>query len=157
MKRQVQGGRRFRAGVGAAIFNTSGQVLALERRDVAGAWQLPQGGLKRGETLDQALFREVREETGLFPRHLEKKFEAPVWMGYELPGDLRSRKTGRGQVHKWFFLALVGDERAIKLKRHGEFKAWRWSDLADLAGSVVEFRRTVYLELVRMAAGRSAP
>jgi len=154
MTRTARGAKRFRAGVGAVTFNGSGQVLALERRDVAGAWQLPQGGLKRSEMPDQALFREIREETGLLPRHLEKKFEAPVWMGYELPADLRSKKTGRGQVHKWVFLELVGDERGIKLKRNGEFKAWRWCDLADLADSVVEFRRAIYLELVLMAAAR---
>lgn len=156
MKRPSRGDKRFRAGVGAVIVNSSGQVLALERRDVAGAWQLPQGGVKRGETLDRALFREVREETGLYARHLAKTFEVPVWMGYELPRDLRSRKIGRGQVHKWFFLRLVGDERAIKLKRNGEFKAWRWCDFAELTASVIEFRRPVYVELVRIAAGQDA-
>jgi len=143
--------KRFRAGVGAVIQNKKGQVLAFERKDVPGAWQLPQGGLKLGETIERALFREVREETGLLRRHLKKRFEAPVWIGYEYPSNAGSKK-GRGQVHKWFFLELVGHERAIDVKPGGEFKAWRWCTLSSLARSVPPFRRGVYAELVRMAA-----
>ena len=144
--------KRFRAGVGAVILNKKGQVLAFERKDVPGAWQLPQGGLELGETVEQALFREIREETGLLRRHLRKKFEAPFWMGYEYPSGNTGNKKGRGQVHKWFFLELVGHERAIDVHPGGEFSAWRWCRLSELVDTVPSFRRGVYLELVRMAA-----
>jgi putative (di)nucleoside polyphosphate hydrolase len=144
--------KRFRAGVGAVILNKKGQVLAFERRDVPGAWQLPQGGLELGETVERALYREIREETGLLRRHLRKKFEAPVWIGYEYPSAATGTKKGRGQVHKWFFLELVGHERAIDVKPGGEFTAWRWCHLSELVDLVPSFRRSVYLELVRLAA-----
>ena len=144
--------KRFRAGVGAVIMNRKGQVLAFERRDAPGAWQLPQGGLELDETVERALFREVREETGLSRRHLRKKFEAPVWLGYEYPSSNTSSKKGRGQVHRWFFLELVGHERSIDVKPGGEFTAWRWCTLSGLVDSVPPFRRGVYRELVRLAA-----
>ena len=141
--------KRFRAGVGAVILNKKGQALAFERNGVPGAWQLPQGGLELGETVEQALFREIREETGLSRRHLRKKFEAPFWIGYEYPSAAHGTKKGRGQVHKWFFLELVGDERAIDVTPGGEFTAWRWCTLSDLVDMVPPFRRGVYRELVR--------
>ena len=144
--------KRFRGGVGAVIRNSKGQVLAFERQDLPGAWQLPQGGLALGETVDRALFREIREETGLSRRHVRKTFEVPFWIGYEYPSAASGTKKGRGQVHKWFFLELVGDERAIDVKPGGEFRAWRWCALSELVDSVAPFRRDVYLELARWAA-----
>ena len=147
--------KRFRAGVGAVIMNRKGQVLAFERRDTPGAWQLPQGGLKLGESVERALYREVREETGLLRRHLRKTFEAPFWIGYEFPPGAGTKK-GRGQVHKWFFLTFIGDESAIDLSRCIEFTAWRWCSLQALAKSVPPFRRGVYLELVRLAARKDS-
>ena len=144
--------KRFRAGVGAVILNKKGQVLAFERQDVPGAWQLPQGGLELGESVEQALYREIREETGLLRRHLRKTFEAPVWIGYEYPSGDTGNKKGRGQVHKWFFLEIVGAEGAIDVHPGGEFTAWRWCKLSELIDSVPSFRREVYIELVRMAA-----
>ncbi|OGW17937.1 MAG: hypothetical protein A3G93_08985 [Nitrospinae bacterium RIFCSPLOWO2_12_FULL_45_22] len=144
----------FRAGVGAVIYKADWLVLAFERSDRSGSWQLPQGGVEHRETLEQALFREIREETGLTRDHLTICLEVPTWMGYELPLDARSEKTGRGQIHKWFFLEFVGNEAAINLKAGGEFRAWRWSDLRELADSAVEFRRPVYSQLVAVAAAK---
>ncbi len=142
----------FRAGVGAVIYNAEYLVLALERSDLPGSWQFPQGGLDRGESLGEALFREIKEETGLTRDLLSISLEVALWMGYELPREARSRKTGRGQVHKWFFLKFIGDEAAIQLSPGGEFRAWRWMSLSELVNSVVKFRRPVYEQLAAIAA-----
>src|SRR5437667_7431009 len=113
---------RFRAGVGAVIYKAGGSVLVLERSDLPGSWQFPQGGLHAGETVEDALYREIREETGLTKEQLRQSFEVPMWIGYELPEEMRRKKTGRGQVHRWFFLELIGPDSAITLGESGEFR-----------------------------------
>ena len=85
----------FRAGVGAAIVNRSGLVLALERADMPGAWQLPQGGLQAAESPLHALFREVQEETGIPKSELELLDTYPEPLAYELPPEAWSKKTAR--------------------------------------------------------------
>jgi putative (di)nucleoside polyphosphate hydrolase len=142
---------RFRFGVGAVIRRADGLVLALERSDLSGAWQFVQGGIKRGEALRDALFREVREETGLKRSSVGTIHEVPVLLGYELPESARRRNT-RGQVHQWFFLDFIANDRVIRLEPDGEFVRFKWMPIDDVASGVVAFRRAVYQELARWAA-----
>jgi 8-oxo-dGTP pyrophosphatase MutT (NUDIX family) len=88
----------FRCGAGAVITRGDGRVLVLERTGIAGAWQFPQGGLKADETPDQGVLREIQEETGLRPDQLTPIARASRPLAYELPTEMRSRKTGIGQV-----------------------------------------------------------
>ena len=84
----------FRAGVGAAIVNRGGFVLALERADIPGAWQLPQGGLQASESPLHAVFREVQEETGIPKGELELLDTYPEPLAYELPPKPGPRRPG---------------------------------------------------------------
>jgi putative (di)nucleoside polyphosphate hydrolase len=136
----------FRANVGAVVCRHDGCVLAFERTDRPGAWQLPQGGLDEGEEPPEAVLREVQEETGIDRGQLELLCEHPELLAYELPADLRGAKTGRGQVQYWFYFGADAEPR---LPADGEFGAWRWMELRDLAAEVVVFRRPTYKELVR--------
>lgn len=140
----------FRANVGAVLCDADGRVLALERSDVPGAWQLPQGGLEEGEDPESAVLREVREESGIVPSVLSQLGRHPELLAYELPEPLRSRKTGRGQVQYWFYLRLRESSAAEpKLPADGEFRAWRWMELRELARSAVDFRRPTYEKLAK--------
>ncbi len=137
----------FRAGVGAMIVNARGEILVLERVDVPGAWQMPQGGIEAGESPRDAVMREVAEETAIPARALSMVAEAPEWLAYELPASYRSRKTGLGQVQRWYLFRFTGVDDDIR-PGHAEFRAWRWVTRSALLELAVEFRRPVYARLL---------
>lgn len=137
----------FRAGVGAMLLNRDGLVLAFERSDVVGAWQLPQGGLEASEEPVRAAYREIEEETGIRASDAELIDAYPEPLVYELPSTTRSQKTGRGQVQYWFLFRFTGLEENIDLKIGGEFRKWKWCDFQDLLNRVADFRKPVYQKL----------
>ena len=141
-------GQYFRAGAGAVIVDAAGNVLALERAHIAGAWQLPQGGLDAGEEPFDAVLREVKEETGLASRELELLGQFPELLAYELPAADRSAKTGRGQVHHWFVFRYRGRGK-IELPKDGEFTRWQWMPFPQLIAGAVGFWQPIYAKLSR--------
>lgn len=137
----------FRAGVVGVIRRADGQVLAFERADIPGAWQLPQGGLDPGESPFEAAWREVAEETGLGPDDLESVAEFPEWVAYEVPADRRSSKTGMGQVQRWFLFRPRHDQ-IVPRPDGREFSNWMWVSPAWLVDHVVDFRRAGYARVL---------
>jgi putative (di)nucleoside polyphosphate hydrolase len=152
----------FRAGVGAVVADSRGRVLALERSDYRGAWQLPQGGLEKGETPLEGVYREVVEETGLKRRALKMLGRYPELLVYELPAKAQSKKTGMGQVQYWFLLAVKKDPQAAPRPPKGEFRAARWVPFSRVVFGAAPFRKPVYekvqayFEMLFPAARRSA-
>jgi putative (di)nucleoside polyphosphate hydrolase len=141
-------GQYFRAGAGAIIRRGDGQVLVFERTENPGAWQLPQGGLEAGEDPEKAVLREVKEETGLTEENMTQVTKFRKLLSYELPKEMRSLKTGRGQAQIWFLFDLKpGAEAKIELPKEGEFSHSKWMPFEDLVEKVVEFRRPVYRRL----------
>jgi len=137
----------YRKGVGLALFDRRGLVFAAQRIDLPGdAWQMPQGGIDRGESPRQAALRELREETGT--DKVEFVAEIDEWLTYDLPADLAGRAwRGRykGQQQKWFALAFTGTDRDIDIATaHPEFRAWRWMPLDEVVEAIVPFKRPVY-------------
>jgi putative (di)nucleoside polyphosphate hydrolase len=123
------------------------EILAFERAEVAGSWQLPQGGLLRGEEPIAGAWRELMEETGLGEKDVVARVEYPEWVAYEWPEAVRlvHGRDGRrrGQVQKWFiFDALHAD---ITPSPDGsEFVDWRWVEPSWMIENVVDFRRPAY-------------
>lgn len=146
-------GQFFRANVGIVVARADGRVLALERADRPGQWQFPQGGLDVDEEPREASLRELREETGIRPELVELVAEHPDWLAYELPPDRRRRKTGRGQVQKWFLYRFLGDDADIDLEpppgQRREFVAFRWVRFADLVEEAWEVKRPTYRALLK--------
>jgi putative (di)nucleoside polyphosphate hydrolase len=137
----------FRAGVGAVVIDSGGNVLALERADASDQWQMPQGGMDRDEEPFAAAKRELWEETGLGEEDVHLVAEYPEWLVYELPSY--SRRHGRGQAQRWFLFRLTSPDTKIDLERakSKEFRRWKWTTLQRLRDETIEFRQAVYGKL----------
>ena len=158
----------FRPNVGIILLNQRSQVF-WGKRIRTHSWQFPQGGIDRGENPEQAMFRELHEEVGLFPQHVQVLARTRDWLRYEVPDrfirrDARGHYKGQKQI--WFLLQLVGHDWDLNLRAtdHPEFDAWRWNDYWVPLDVVVEFKRGVYemalTELSRFVPrcdGRSDP
>src|SRR5262245_32022017 len=111
----------FRAGAGGVITDGAGRVLVFERSDVPNQWQMPQGRLKKNEERLHAALREIKEETGIVPSRMRVVGHYPTPLIYELPIDLRTRKTGRGQVQYWFLFELADANYELRSAKSKEF------------------------------------
>jgi len=138
----------FRLNVGIVLCNAEGLVF-WGRRCGQDSWQFPQGGIRSGESAEEALYRELEEETGLRPEHVELLGRTRGWLRYRIPR--RRLRRGRrptcvGQKQIWFLLRLVGEESAVRLDAspRPEFDRWRWVDYWLPAREVVFFKREVY-------------
>lgn len=138
----------FRANVGIVLTNNTGQLFWAKRIGMD-AWQFPQGGIKPREPLEKAMYRELREEIGLLPEHVQIIGCTRDWLRYELPERFirkNSRPLCRGQKQRWYLLRLLGDENAVRLDLSDspEFDNWRWVNFWDPVNEVIEFKRKVY-------------
>ncbi len=129
------------------IVNDEGYVLAIERADTAGAWQLPQGGLDEDEEPLDAAYREIAEETGIEKADLEFLKAYPEPLVYELPREARSKKTGRGQVLYWFLFHFPGNPRAGTPTR--ESRGSQWMPLGRVVDGATTFRKPIYARLAQ--------
>jgi putative (di)nucleoside polyphosphate hydrolase len=141
--------RYFRAGVGAVVVDPRGRVLLLERSDVAGAWQFPQGGLDARESPLAAARREVQEETGIPARALRLLGRHPDLLAYELPVPAQTTRTGMGQVQYWFYFETRAVTVPLERLPPGEFRAARWTTFDRAVAQAVSFRLPLYRALRR--------
>lgn len=136
----------FRAGVVIVVRGIDDRLLAFERVDVPGSWQLPQGGVQPDEEPLAAAWRELAEETGLGPEEVMAVAEYPGWVPYEYPGHLKNSKGRLGQVQRWFLFDALRSDITPVPDGH-EFSAWQWVTRDWMLEHVVDFRKPGY-ELV---------
>jgi putative (di)nucleoside polyphosphate hydrolase len=151
----------YRRCVGVMVLNRAGlafigrRIDGPEHLDMTHAWQMPQGGIDRGEEPWPAALRELREETNI--SSVERIGEIAEWLNYDIPRDLIGQAWKgkyRGQSQKWFALRFVGDDSEIDVAspadaQEPEFAAWRWERIENLPKLVVPFKRLVYERVVR--------
>ncbi len=143
----------YRPNVGIVLLNSHNEVF-WGKRVGQHSWQFPQGGIQHGESPEQAMYRELYEEVGLLPEHVQIIGRTRDWLRYDVPEEfLRRQHTSknhrasyRGQKQIWFLLRLVGLDSDIHLRasEHPEFDAWRWVPFWIQLDSVIDFKREVY-------------
>jgi putative (di)nucleoside polyphosphate hydrolase len=151
----------FRANVGIVLIRDSGDVFLGGRSDGRG-WQFPQGGVRREESPEQALYRELREEVGLEPIDVEVLASTRSWLRYRLPRRYvrrRSEPLCIGQKQRWFLLRMVGGEDRLRfdLTTQPEFDSWRWVDYWSPVREVIYFKRNVYVRALEELGRQAFP
>ncbi|MHA6300168.1 RNA pyrophosphohydrolase [Devosia sp. CAU 1758] len=154
----------YRDCVGIAVFNAHGNVFLGHRKSAGdpdqsaahgSAWQMPQGGIDKGEDVLRAALRELHEETSITSVSLLA--EAPEWIYYDLPDDVLGQAWNgkyRGQRQRWFAFAFTGPDSEIDVDSPGggrfkpEFNAWRWEKLSRTPSLIVPFKRPAYEQVV---------
>lgn len=145
---------RYRQNVAALIVKPEGALLICERWSVPGAWQFPQGGVDEGETHEQALFREVREEVGLKPEHYEI-LDRRDGYSYLYPEDVRMKKFRKhgnhGQKQTYFLCRLRAGAPPVNVnQRPREFRAYRWIQPEEFdLDWLPSFKRDVYKRVMK--------
>lgn len=143
----------YRPCAGIMLLNADGRVFVGQRIDTTGeAWQMPQGGIDKGENPEAAALRELEEEIGVKSRHVEIIAESQDWFYYDLPDELMGKMWGgkyRGQRQKWFVMRLNASDDAVNIEtKHPEFNEWRWIDPVQLPDVIVPFKKHLYQQLL---------
>ena len=143
----------YRPNVGIVLLNSRNEVF-WGKRVGQHSWQFPQGGIQHGESPEQAMYRELHEEVGLLPEHVQIIGRTRDWLRYDVPEEYLRRQNSarvhraayRGQKQIWFLLRLVGLDGDIQLRasEHPEFDAWRWVPFWIQLDAVIGFKREVY-------------
>jgi putative (di)nucleoside polyphosphate hydrolase len=141
----------YRPCVGIMLFNPDGKVFVGKRIDqTVESWQMPQGGIDKGETPKEAALRELQEEVGTAKAKIIGEMDD--WVTYDLPEHLIGvalHGKYKGQRQKWFALRFTGQEADIDLAAHDpEFSAYRWVSLEELPDLIVPFKREIYKQVI---------
>lgn len=137
----------YRPNVGMVICNDRHELFWAKRRGM-NAWQFPQGGIRPGESLLEAMYRELEEEVGLHADDVNVIGQTEEWVKYEFGGSktTRSGETYVGQKQIWFLLHLISSDDRIDINHpeHQEFDEWTWVDYEHPKNAIVDFKKPVY-------------
>jgi putative (di)nucleoside polyphosphate hydrolase len=158
----------YRTSVGIMLLNGEGRVWTgrrlarLSETRSSHVWQMPQGGIGRGEEPLEAALRELEEETGV--RSVDVLAELPRWLTYDLPAGLLGialKGKYRGQRQRWFAMRFWGDDSEIDISPRGagkaEFDRWAWRPPQDLSQLIVHYKRAVYETVIAEFAPLARP
>jgi len=142
----------YRENVAIVIINSKNKVLWAKRIN-ENAWQFPQGGIKSNETIEEAMFRELKEEVGISEGKIEILGRTNDWLYYDVPKNCLRNDNNlyKGQKQIWFLLKFLGNENDIYLKNSPkpEFDKWSWVDYWRPSDEVIEFKKDVYLKALK--------
>ena len=142
----------MRLGVGIVLLNKDNEVFVGKRKDnPIDKWQMPQGGIDKGEDYLSAMKRELYEETSI--KNIEVLTEIKGFFEYELPNNLIGiiwKGKFRGQKQKWFIAKFTGNEEEINLRtKNPEFIEWKWIPPDKLPDVIVDFKKSMYLDILK--------
>ena len=142
----------LRKGVGVVLLNKNNQIFVARRIDnPKDFWQMPQGGIDKGETPLEAAYRELKEETSIKSVKIIQEIKDEIT--YNLPDNLLGiiwKGKYKGQTQKWLVMKFLGDDKEIDLKtKHPEFLEWKWINIENITDKVVDFKLHVYEKIKR--------
>ena len=145
---------RYRRGVGVMLLNSQSKAFVGLRIDNTDeAWQMPQGGIDKGEEPWATALRELEEETGIAPHLVERIAICPERLKYDLPPELREKLWGgkwKGQDQDWYLARFLGSDTDVDIAtHHPEFCDWKWVEPDRLPDLIVPFKRDLYRQLLR--------
>ena len=140
----------LRSGVGIVVLNKANKVFVAKRIDnPKNFWQMPQGGVDKGEDFLKAAYRELEEETSI--KNVKLISELDGLITYNLPERLLGiiwKGKFKGQKQKWFLMRYLGEDNEINIRtKNPEFLEWKWVDLEKITELVVDFKLHVYQEV----------
>ena len=149
--------KEYRKNVGAVIIKNK-SFWTGKRSDIDddnGGWQFPQGGVEENEDSDEAIYREIFEETGIKKEKLKLIAKFPESIKYDFPENVVKKSVGtkwekwRGQEQFWYFFDFLGQDNDVNLNitNQQEFKKWEWKDENFIVNNIVEFKKNTYLKL----------
>lgn len=141
---------KYRPCVGISVINKEGKILIAMRKDIPGAWQMPQGGIESGEEAEDAAFRELEEETGISRDKVSLISSTSDWLMYDYPSNLPLKHTRnyKGQQQKWFLMSFLGKDEDINiLTKEPEFSEWRWALPSEVISLIIPFKKQVYTQV----------
>jgi putative (di)nucleoside polyphosphate hydrolase len=143
----------YRRGVGVMLINKRNHVWVGRRIDNKDeAWQMPQGGLDKGEKPWKGALRELEEETGIPPRLVERLADHPQQLRYRLPDELIGvvwKEKWVGQQQDWFLARFLGADEDVNIAtKDPEFSHWKWVEPHLLPELIVPFKREMYRKIV---------
>ena len=144
----------YRPCVGIMLLNKEGHVFTGQRiNTTTEAWQMPQGGIDEGENITEAALRELQEETGIVPHHVEIISRTDNWLYYDLPPHLVGNVWGgkySGQKQIWFLMKFLGEDKDININAfEPEFNEWQWIEPSTLPELIVPFKKKLYEDVLK--------
>lgn len=148
----------YRNGVGIMLINSEKKIFVGKRIDNnSDAWQMPQGGIDANESEDDAMIRELREETGISSSKVKLLAKSQGYYYYNLPYKLQKKFWGGkylGQRQRWYLAEFLGtDEEVNIVTEHPEFSQWKWVSTIDIVNCIVSFKRPLYEDVIKEFAG----
>lgn len=134
------------------LTNSKGQIFIGKRIDTRSeAWQMPQGGMDRGEEAEETAYRELQEETSITNARIICQSEH--WHSYDFPDYLIPKLWNgryRGQEQKWFLMEFTGKDDEIDIHtKEAEFSDWRWADIKEMDDLIIPFKRRLYNKIIK--------
>ena len=144
--------KNYRPNVAAIVLSSSYpfecKIFIAKRSDMDNIWQFPQGGIDKGESVKNALFRELKEEIGT--DEVEIIAEYPEWLSYDFPSKIvKKMYPYDGQIQKYFLVRLKHGATLNINTKHPEFDDYQFVSVKQIFEMINHFKKNIYVKVIK--------